>query len=270
MAAGQGWAVSDVVCTSGPADSPFEEKNARIAIAVVVAGSFRYASARGAALLTRGSLLLSGADEVYECSHDHGTGDRCISFSFDPAFLDDCGVDLRRGFPVHRLPESAGLLPLTALAQLALHRPGVVALDEVALQLAGAVVVQLGSHAPVPARTPTRRDERRIADAIEYIEQRFAGSVSLAELAAQSNVNPFHFLRLFKLVTGATPHQFILRRRLHQAALGLRTTDRRVTDVALDVGFDDLSNFNLAFRRTFGVVPSTYRAIRSRPSGSSR
>ena len=57
-----------------------------------------------------------------------------------------------------------------------------------------------------------------------------------------------------------TPHQWLLRTRLREAAQRLATSRAPVTQVALDVGFDDLSNFIRSFRAEFGVPPSRYRA----------
>jgi AraC family transcriptional regulator len=74
-----------------------------------------------------------------------------------------------------------------------------------------------------------------------------------------AGLSPFHFLRTFTRVTGITPHQWLLRARLHDAARRLVETRAPVTDIALDVGFDDLSNFIRTFRAEFGVSPTRYR-----------
>jgi AraC-like DNA-binding protein len=79
----------------------------------------------------------------------------------------------------------------------------------------------------------------------------------LARLAAMS---PYHFLRTFKIVTGTTPHQWLLRARLRAAAQRLAAGGERITDIALEVGFEDLSNFVRSFRAEFGLSPRAYRA----------
>jgi len=68
----------------------------------------------------------------------------------------------------------------------------------------------------------------------------------------------------FKAVTGVTPHQWLLRARLRDAARRLTTTPDAVTAIALDVGFDDLSNFIRSFRTEYGVSPSRYRQRRGK------
>jgi AraC-like DNA-binding protein len=56
-----------------------------------------------------------------------------------------------------------------------------------------------------------------------------------------------------------TPHQYILRTRLREAAIRLATKRDKILDVALDAGFGDVSNFNRAFRGEFGMSPKIYR-----------
>jgi len=264
IASGRGWRVKDVVCTSGPEDSPIEEKNDYVSMAVVVAGSFKYRSGRGSVVLWPGSLLLGAADESFECSHEHGSGDRCVSFNYAPGFFerlvaDSAGKSASLKFPVHRLPELPSFIPLTAEAQLGLHLPRSVNFEELALELAGRVLTTLDG-APVSMKGPTTRDERRIATAVRFIELHFRQPLSLGELSALVGVSPYHFLRTFRQVVGLTPHQFLLRRRLREAALRLRTTTEPVLDIALDAGFGDLSNFNHTFRASFGITPTKYRA----------
>lgn len=72
-------------------------------------------------------------------------------------------------------------------------------------------------------------------------------------------MSEFHFLRVFRQVTGVTPHQHILCSRLREAALRLRTTSDDVVTIAMDAGFRDVSNFNHRFRAEFGIDPALYR-----------
>jgi AraC-like DNA-binding protein len=141
-----------------------------------------------------------------------------------------------------------------AEAELAFERNE--ALDEAALSLAAAVL--RASH---ESRSPvvTMRDEHRAAGIARLLESTFVRHHSLATLAAQAGISPFHFLRVFRKATGATPRQFLLRLRLRAAVRLLRTTPMRVTDIAYAVGFGDLSHFVRSFRAEFGVAPSRAR-----------
>ena len=137
-------------------------------------------------------------------------------------------------------------------------------LEELALRFAGAVTAVL-ADADRAVASPSRRDERRITDAfrrIEAEEQRSDEPLSLTELAREAAMSPYHFLRTFRQVVGMTPHQFVLRTRLHRAAVRLRRSDESVSAIAFDAGFNDLSTFNRRFRRVMGVSPSAYRTGR--------
>lgn len=104
----------------------------------------------------------------------------------------------------------------------------------------------------------------RITEIVRAIERQPSRPLTLDDLARDARLNPYHFLRTFTRVTGLTPHQYILRARLREAALRLADHDRmppeKILDVAFECGFEDVSNFNHAFRTEFGVSPRTYRA----------
>jgi AraC-like DNA-binding protein len=98
-----------------------------------------------------------------------------------------------------------------------------------------------------------------VTQSVRAIERDAASRASLARLAADAGLSPYHYLRMFTLVAGVTPHQFIMRARLREAAARLAREHARVIDVALESGFNDISNFNRAFRSEFGVAPRAYR-----------
>ena len=256
LARGNGWVTGDVVCTSGPQDKPFEEQHNAISIAVVLEGSFQYRSAWGSEVMSPGSLLLGNFGQSYECGHEHGTGDRCLAFHYVPEFFER--AQLRAIFPVHRIPPIRALARWIVEARLGIQMPNRVVFEELAYELAGAVVQVLGIS-PEARRTPTAADERRVSGALRFIEANLTEPLPLVLLASNAKMSEFHFLRVFKLVTGVTPHQYILRSRLREAALRLKSSSDEVLDIALATGFSDLSNFNHVFRREFTVNPTRFR-----------
>ena len=259
IASGNGWRVGDVVCTSGPQDRPYEEQHETISIAVVLAGNFRYRSALGSEILSPGSLLLGNVRQTFECSHEHGTGDRCLAFHYLPEFFER--AQLRGVFPVHRIPPIASLSSWIVQAQLGIRQPENVVFEELAYGLAGGVLSVLGNDRQAK-RAPTPADERRISATLRFIEANADEPLSLPHLASVAQMSEFHFLRVFRQVMGVTPHQYVLRWRLREAALRLRTGQDDVFEIALDTGFGDLSNFNHAFRAEFGISPSQFRRQR--------
>ena len=133
------------------------------------------------------------------------------------------------------------------------------AFEEVALRLAGAVAAVLaGTKGRLPA--PSRRHERQITAALRRIEAQADEPLSLADLAHEAAMSPYHFLRSFRALVGMTPHQFILHTRLNRAAVRLRRTADSISAIAFAAGFNDLSTFNRRFQRIMGLSPSAYRA----------
>ena len=92
-----------------------------------------------------------------------------------------------------------------------------------------------------------------------WLDAHAADDIDLAEAAAQAGLSSFHFLRVFRAVLGVTPHQYLIRARLRRAARLLADPARSITDIALDVGFADLSNFVRTFHRAAGVSPGAFR-----------
>ena len=118
LAEGDGWAVEDVVCTYGPSDVSFEERHARYRVALVGAGTFNCRGPHGRELLTPGSLLLGNDGEGFECGHEHGTGDRCLAFAYEPELFErlafEAGVRGRPRLKALRVPPVRVLAPLVA------------------------------------------------------------------------------------------------------------------------------------------------------------
>lgn len=259
LADGEGWRASDVICTAGPRDAAFEERHPGMAIAVVRSGTFSYRGVGGRVLLTPGALLLGNAQTSFCCGHEHGEGDRCLAFHFDPEVFERIAADAgvrKASFLTHCLPAARGTAPLIARAAQVMDEPA--ALEDIAFSLAAAA---LRANCPWKRVEWTARDERRVTEAVRLVEATFERPQTLTGLAHRARLSPFHFLRLFRKVTGASPHQFLLRTRLREAAWRLRTTVQTVTEVAYGVGFQDLSNFSRSFCAEYGLSPSRYRHV---------
>ena len=260
LAQGITWSVDDVLCSFGPADRPFEEQHNGVSIAIVVAGTFQYRTASSPDVLVPGSLLLGNHGQAFECKHDHSSGDRCLSFRFEPDLIEqlaaDTGVTDRR-FRVGRIPPIRDIAPLVARASAALKAGTELAWEQLALQLA-ARSLGLAQTRTRTYRVP-RGAEARVANSVREIENGPHASHTIESLAEQAALSPYHYLRTFQRVTGVTPHQYLLRTRLRNAATQLIESDAKVSDIAYQNGFGDLSNFNHAFRAEFGVNPTAYR-----------
>ena len=263
LASGSGWRVADAVCSFGPHDRPYEEQHGAVCIAAVTAGTFRYRSTLGSAVLAPGALLLGNDRHCFECGHEHGVGDRCLSFQFAPEFLQGVVAAVsgarRLAFSVPRLPPHPALLPIVAAAEAAREDGDAAEFEELALRLAGAVSAVL-AETKRSSHAPSRRGEKRIAAALHRIEAQANEPLSLSDLAGAAAISPYHFLRTFRAVVGMTPHQYVLHTRMHRAAVRLRRTSDSISAIAFTAGFGDLSTFNRRFRRIVGLSPSAYRA----------
>ncbi|GAB7525529.1 helix-turn-helix transcriptional regulator [Paraburkholderia sp. 2C] len=294
LAAGDGWSVMDMLCTFGPHDHPFGERHDGVCIAAVVAGSFGYRSAQARALLAPGALLVGNDGECFECGHRYGAGDRCVSFHYRPGYFESLAADAGvvsgisvsartsgRGTPRFACASIAPLratAPLVARACAGISTAVSLAWDELAIELAVAALQAAGAgqrkhaherraHAPAAAWS-------RVAQAVRLIDSTPDAPHTLHTLAQACGLSDFHFLRTFERIAGVTPYQYVLRARLRHAALQLADSDgtrERIVDIAFGCGFNDLSNFNHAFRAEFGMSPRVWRTRHARtPSGAQR
>ncbi|MCU0634576.1 MAG: AraC family transcriptional regulator [Gemmatimonadaceae bacterium] len=256
--------MSDVVCTSGPSDRPFEERHARVSVAMVVSGSFSYRAPGGRAVMSAGSIMLGNAGECYECGHEHASGDRCVAFHYTPEFFERIAVDAEvpraaRRFARIRIPPVQGSAGLVAPVMAGLVDPDRISWEQAAVEVAAATL-RLAAGLPMLRSTAPAGAAARVTESVRRIEAEPDKRWSLTQLAADAGQSPFHFLRSFTQVTGVTPHQFVRRARLREAAARLAGEQKKVIEIALDAGFTDLSAFNRAFRSEFGTAPERYRA----------
>ena len=260
LAFGPGWRVQDIVCTCGPHDEDAEELTTANSVALVLSGTFIVRDRHGTSLLSEGSYFLASAGHCFACSHRHGEGDRCLSFQFEPAFFEDIVRDAgaaQVAFGRNGLPPLRDFSDIAVRAMAAMDAN--LELEEIAYELAGAAV-RLAKQEAVGTRSTDARHHRRVSNVLRHLEREISAPHSIAELASLACLSPYHFLRTFKEVTGTTPHRWLTRARLRDAARRLATGCERVTQVALDAGFGDLSNFVRSFRAEFGVSPRAYRA----------
>jgi AraC-like DNA-binding protein/ligand-binding sensor protein len=102
-----------------------------------------------------------------------------------------------------------------------------------------------------------------------YIEQHKMEPLSLAAVAQASGASVFHFCKVFKKSTGLKFTDYVARIRLEDAKTQLLNPSRRISEIAYDVGFQSLTQFNRMFKRIFGQSPTEFRAhLHSRPRKS--
>jgi len=245
-------------CDAGPGDAPFPEEYGRCSLSYVRRGSFGYRYRGRSHELVAGSFLTGHVGDEYTCTHEHHAGgDECLSFQLAPACAEAVG-DSPRVWRTGHVPPSAELMVLAELAQSVLDGSCDLGVDEIGLVLAARFTALMSGKTQSCVRA-SGRDRRRAVDAALWIDAHSHEPIKLEDMSEQLELSAYHFLRLFGSVIGATPHQYLIRSRLRRAAQLLTDRDRSITEIALDVGFGDLSNFVRTFHRAAGVSPRGFR-----------
>jgi AraC family transcriptional regulator len=95
--------------------------------------------------------------------------------------------------------------------------------------------------------------------ALAYIESHLKESITVADIAASAGYSLYHFIRTFNQTVHHTPYDYLIRRRLSEAALELFTSEQHIIDIALDYQFNNPETFSRAFKRMFNLQPSQWR-----------
>jgi AraC-like DNA-binding protein len=148
------------------------------------------------------------------------------------------------------------------VAELTAEKPG----QEIVMH---ALVEQLMVHVLRNYAQPRRTEElelsraglvdRRIRRSVELMYTQLDQDLTLKALAAASYLSPFHFARLFKKLTGSTPHNYLAGIRAARAQLLLAETELSVTEIGTRVGYLSASHFTKAFRLATGTTPREFR-----------
>ncbi|WP_438348177.1 helix-turn-helix transcriptional regulator [Paenibacillus sp. FA6] len=113
----------------------------------------------------------------------------------------------------------------------------------------------------LPSLRASTREElfKRIHVGRDYMYAYYFQPITLEDIARVACLSPNHFLRSYKQLFGMTPHQFLTEVRLQEAKRLLLGTDKPVTDICLEVGFQSPSSFSSLFSKRFALSPSKFR-----------
>lgn len=102
---------------------------------------------------------------------------------------------------------------------------------------------------------------RRLQRVFAHIRENIALDLTVSELAQTVGMSQYYFSKLFKMSTGTTPHQYVMRQRVERAQEHLRESRTALAEVATQVGFETQSHFTSVFRRLVGATPKHYREM---------
>lgn len=101
--------------------------------------------------------------------------------------------------------------------------------------------------------------QARLQLMMQYIHQKFAYNISLSDIADQAKVSKSTALNLFQRYLGISPVTYLVNYRLQEAAKLLASTEKKVTVISKDTGFDSVDYFCKAFKKYYKLTPTEYR-----------
>ncbi|MCP4751955.1 MAG: helix-turn-helix domain-containing protein [Proteobacteria bacterium] len=107
------------------------------------------------------------------------------------------------------------------------------------------------------------RNLHEMFKAIQFVEENLKIPITVKEMADAAGYSLYHFSRSFNATIGHSPYDFIMRRRLSEAAQDLLRSQHRIIDIALDYQFNNPETFSRAFRKMFGILPHKFRKNRN-------
>ncbi|MFZ2029230.1 MAG: AraC family transcriptional regulator [Vitreimonas sp.] len=244
-------------CAADP-DAPLKDWIYKApAIGFVLSGWFDYLAEGRTALAAPGAIVLGNAGEHFNVRHHDTAGNKRLVVLLKQTMLDDiasdAGLDAPRFSTTTLAPGPDATRMYAWMRGIALG--GEVAEDcEIALAQAA-----LAAPAAVRCETISASVRRRALDAARYIEAHYAEPCGLAMLADVADTSRYQLARAFNATMGQSPIQYLINTRVRAAADVLRTTSTPITEVAFDVGFNDVSHFYYCFKSALGVTPRQWR-----------
>ncbi|MBD2846453.1 helix-turn-helix transcriptional regulator [Paenibacillus sp. IB182496] len=227
--------------------------------------------------LEEGQALFIGAGELHCGWTDGVRGCAFEALVFHPEFLYSRTYDAIQDRYVQPLAEPDSRLPVRLGAPHTTSRPTALIGELCAigerqapgyeLQVKGLLyllLAELWAAAGEPSAQrgvqPDQYKTDRLKTVLQYMHTHYGQPLRLRDLAASVSMSEAYFCRFFKEMTRRNPIDYLNQYRMQQAASMMRATDRKLTEIALDVGFGSLSYFITMFKRHFGCTPTQYRS----------
>jgi transcriptional regulator GlxA family with amidase domain len=151
----------------------------------------------------------------------------------------------------------------TAYLDLCLHLIRKFGSAELARQCARALLADTSRSSQLPFMVADFRKHHKDAAVLKsqlWMENHYAGSISMEEVAEKAGIGSRHFKRRFRQATGMTPLGYLQSVRIEKAKERLETTDDSVHEIIFQVGYEDIHSFRRLFRQHTGMTPKEYRS----------
>lgn len=123
-------------------------------------------------------------------------------------------------------------------------------------------VFLLADNCPAARKSPSEkalRDSERMKVMLQFIQENYGGELSTAKIARSAAISDSECLRCFRAIVGTTPIQYVKQLRVQKAAELLLSTDRKISDIGAECGFQEMSYFAKTFRELKGCTPGAFR-----------
>ncbi|PYS23371.1 MAG: AraC family transcriptional regulator [Acidobacteria bacterium] len=131
------------------------------------------------------------------------------------------------------------------------------------LAIEGLTLEMLAEASRSAAQLSDPKPPRWLAQADEFLHDRFAERVTIIQVASEAGVHPVHLAREFRRFHHCTIGEYVRRLRIERACRQLRNSDESLAAIACGAGFSDQSHFSRTFKRVTGMTPAAYRATLS-------
>ncbi|MBK6313139.1 MAG: helix-turn-helix transcriptional regulator [Blastocatellia bacterium] len=240
-------------------------------VVAVLVGAFTVGIAGVDREVSAGYMALIDSGTAFSLS---GSGER-LTLTMSQPWLGEAAARLGREgrgpviFSHAVAPIDDALAPTIRRLVVELGRSGEGRNEAIELVMALAALDIVGPHATSDRLERLERSraglvDRRLRRSIEFMHDNFDRELALAEIAEAAYLSEFHFARLFKRITGVTPHAYLAGLRVEHARRLLSTTDRSIADIGAGVGYQSASHFGKVFRQTTGFTPTEYRDLARR------
>ena len=192
------------------------------------------------------------AEAVAEAAINAGFTKAGADITFNRSYSSDRSVaEIARAIAAEALSEEPGRNAMldALISQL------VIVLLRSHLRVKRSPLIELSRAGPV---------DRRLRRAMEFMHDNYSRDLGIEEIAQAAYLSEYHFARLFRRVTGVTPHAYLANLRLEQARELLINTRESISDIAGAVGYQSQSHFTKAFKAVTGLTPRSYREGTSR------
>lgn len=254
-------------CVVGSRESTAEFRQSWHLVSLPHEGAFQVESGSRSAIIDSVTALLVNADVPFRMRRQTGPSPRGSYLLFEPETLEDACADLdvcaRSPFTDVRGAAStrAFLLQAEILGEAEVETPDRLSVEGLALELLSEILAGLPGRGGRPGSVAAPARRRQLVDgAKEILARRYRDSVSLAEIALDLAVSPFHLCHMFKRETGQSLSRYRNALRLREALERLASGSVDLGELALYLGFSSHSHFTSVFRREFGRPPSEIAA----------